>query len=222
MPAPWRLSRTVLVCSENILPSMSLPTSRIAISFAIRLLRRTLSGGISTPRCTMVLGILRRRHWFSKTPCSFAQQVRPARSIVQPGAGRISGSVRKMKNFLSPRKRLEVECVSILSKEEAMEQERRREPRFEFVASAEVLSESAGTRLVARISDISVSGCYVDTINPLTDGTPVRLKILTETRVIEARATVVYSHTHLGMGLVFGQVLAKSQDVLQNWLPAAS
>jgi len=127
-----------------------------------------------------------------------------------------------MKNFLSPRKHLEVECVSILSKEEAMEQERRREPRFEFVASAEVLSESAGTRLAARISDISASGCYVDTINPLTDGTPVRLKILTETRVFEARATVVYSHTHLGMGLVFGQIVAKSQDVLQNWLPAAS
>src|SRR5207245_9799327 len=109
---------------------------------------------------------------------------------------------------------------SILSKGKTMEQERRREPRFEFVASAEVLSESAGTRLVARISDISVSGCYVDTINPLTDGTPVRLKILTETRVFEARETVVYSHTHLGMGLVFGQILSKSQVVLHYWLYA--
>jgi len=54
------------------------------------------------------------------------------------------------------------------------------------------------------------------------DGTAVRLKILTETRVFEARATVVYSHTHLGMGLRFGEVLANSQDVLRNWLPAAS
>src|SRR5438477_6881818 len=98
-----------------------------------------------------------------------------------------------------------------------MDQERRRAPRFPFIASAEVLSVSAGTRLVARISDISASGCYVD-----TEGTPVRLKILTETRVFEAPATVVYSHTHLGMGLVFGQIVAKSQDVLQNWLPAAS
>ena len=77
-------------------------------------------------------------------------------------------------------------------------------------------------RLAARISDISAGGCYVDTINPLADGTPVRLKILTETGVFEAPATVVYSHTHLGMGLMFRQVLAESQDVLQNWLPAAS
>jgi len=103
-----------------------------------------------------------------------------------------------------------------------MDQERRRAPRFPFIASAEVHSESAGTRLVARISDISASGCYVDTIYPLTDGTPIRLKILTETRVFEARATVVYSHTYLGMGLMFGEVLANSQDVLQNWLPAAT
>ncbi len=103
-----------------------------------------------------------------------------------------------------------------------MDQERRQVPRFPFIASAEVLSESAGTRLAARISDISAGGCYVDTINPLMDGTAVRLKILTETRVFEARATVVYSHTHLGMGLRFGEVLANSQDVLRNWLPAAS
>ena len=103
-----------------------------------------------------------------------------------------------------------------------MDQERRRAPRFPFIASAEVLSESAGTRLAARISDISATGCYVDTINPLVDGTPVRLKILTESHVFEAPATVVYSVAHLGMGLKFGEVLQNSQDVLQNWLPLAS
>ncbi len=103
-----------------------------------------------------------------------------------------------------------------------MDQERRRAPRFPFIATAEVLAESAGTRLAARISDISATGCYVDTINPLVDGTAVRLKILTETHVFEAPATVVYSHAHLGMGLRFGEVLPNAQDVLQNWLPAAS
>ncbi len=115
-----------------------------------------------------------------------------------------------------------VECASILPRGKVMDQERRRAPRFPFIASAEVLAESAGTRLAARISDISTTGCYVDTINPLVDGTAVRLKILTETHVFEAPATVVYAHTHLGMGLRFGEVLPNAQDVLQNWLPAAS
>jgi len=38
------------------------------------------------------------------------------------------------------------------------------------------------------------------------DGTPVRVRILTETQVFEAPATVVYSHSHLGMGLNFRDV----------------
>jgi len=79
-----------------------------------------------------------------------------------------------------------------------MDQERRRSRRFPFIASAEVLSESAGARLAARISD------------------------LTETQVFEAPATVVYSHTHLGRGLIFIEVLGNSRNVLQNWLPVAS
>jgi hypothetical protein len=103
-----------------------------------------------------------------------------------------------------------------------MDQERRQAPRHPFIASAEVLAEHAGTQLAARISDISATGCYVDTINPLVDGTAVRLKILTESHVFEAPATVVYAVAHLGMGLKFGEVLPNSQDVLQNWLPLAS
>jgi FKBP-type peptidyl-prolyl cis-trans isomerase 2 len=102
-----------------------------------------------------------------------------------------------------------------------MDEDRRRAPRFPFIASAEVLAESAGMRMAARISDISATGCYVDTINPLAGGTAVRVKILNETQAFEAPAMVVYAHTHLGMGLMFGEVLPISQDVLQNWLPAA-
>jgi len=103
-----------------------------------------------------------------------------------------------------------------------MDQERRGAPRYPFIASAEVFEEKVGTRLAARISDLSATGCYVDTINPLVGGTPVRLKIQTETHVFEAPATVVYSVPHLGMGLQFGEVLPNAQNVLQSWLPLAS
>jgi c-di-GMP-binding flagellar brake protein YcgR len=101
-----------------------------------------------------------------------------------------------------------------------MEQERRRSPRFPLVASAEVQAQDAGSRLDARISDISSAGCYVDMINPLPDGTSVQLKIFNESQLFEASATIVYSHTHLGMGLKFAEVPPKSQSVLKNWLPA--
>ena len=102
-----------------------------------------------------------------------------------------------------------------------MEQERRRCPRCLFIACAEIHEESSGSRLSARVSDISVLGCYVDTINPLPGGTPVRVKIFNETQSFEAAATVAYSFTHLGMGLSFGEVPPISRDVLQAWLPAA-
>jgi hypothetical protein len=82
-----------------------------------------------------------------------------------------------------------------------------------------VLSETVGTRTTARISDLSATGCYVDTINPLPHGTSVKVKIFTESHHFEAPATVVYAHTHLGMGLVFRDVPLGSQTILQNWLP---
>ncbi|HKW61513.1 MAG TPA: PilZ domain-containing protein [Candidatus Acidoferrum sp.] len=102
-----------------------------------------------------------------------------------------------------------------------MEQERRRSPRFPFIASAEVHEETNGSRLSACISDISATGCYVDTINPLPGGTAVLVKIFNETQSFEAPATVAYSVVHLGMGLNFGEVPPSSRDVLQTWLPAA-
>ena len=115
---------------------------------------------------------------------------------------------------------MEVECWRP-SKGTPMAQNTRKHTRFPFIASAEVLAENNGSRLDARISDISVAGCYVDTINPLPDGTPVRLKIFNESQAFEAVATVVYSHTHLGMGLRFSEVPPHSVSVLRGWIPAA-
>lgn len=103
-----------------------------------------------------------------------------------------------------------------------MEQEQRREPRYPFIASAELFEENSRSRMSTRISDLSLGGCYVDTINPLPDGTPVRLKIFTETHSFEARATVVYSHPHLGMGMRFGEVQAQHEEILKLWLPVAA
>jgi len=103
-----------------------------------------------------------------------------------------------------------------------MEDERRRMPRYPFIASAELLEENSGSRMDTRICDLSLSGCYVDSINPLPDGTLVHLKIFAESHFFEAPATVVYSHMHLGMGMKFRDVQARYQEVLRLWLPEAT
>ena len=97
----------------------------------------------------------------------------------------------------------------------------RREPRYPFIASAELLDLSSGSRVDARISDLSFSGCYVDTVNPLPDGTAVQLRIFTQTHSFEAPAMVVYSHAHLGMGMKFRDVQPAFEEVLKLWLPGA-
>jgi len=101
-----------------------------------------------------------------------------------------------------------------------MENNTRREPRYPFIATAELLEENSGSRMNTRISDLSFGGCYVDTVNPLPGGTAVQLKIFTETHSFEAPATVVYSHTHLGMGIKFGPVTPEYEAILRLWLPA--
>jgi hypothetical protein len=68
----------------------------------------------------------------------------------------------------------------------------------------------------ARISDLSVSGCDVDTINPLPDGTLVQVKIITETQ--SPCACRLFPHPPR-LGLAFREVLPNFIAVLQNWLP---
>jgi hypothetical protein len=103
-----------------------------------------------------------------------------------------------------------------------MEQKQRCEPRYPFIASAELLEDNSGARMSSRISDLSLKGCYVDTVNPLPDGTLVHLRIFTETHAFEAPATVVHSQAFLGMGMKFREVQPKFEEVLRLWLPEAA
>jgi len=99
--------------------------------------------------------------------------------------------------------------------------ERRKKGRFPFVANAEISESGSVTRLSARVSEISVNGCYLDMLNPLPMGTKVSVKIFTEAETFEATANVVYSHPNLGVGLAFQDVSQHSLPALQNWLTKA-
>jgi hypothetical protein len=100
-----------------------------------------------------------------------------------------------------------------------MDQIQRCEPRYPFIASAELLEENSGARMNSRISDLSLNGCYVDTVNPLPGGTLVHLRIFTETHSFEAPATVVHSQAFMGMGMKFREVQPQFEEVLRLWLP---
>jgi hypothetical protein len=55
--------------------------------------------------------------------------------------------------------------------------ERRTHPRYGFNADAEVTEES-GSRIEARITDISQRGCYVETTRSFALGTTIKVQMI--------------------------------------------
>jgi hypothetical protein len=97
-------------------------------------------------------------------------------------------------------------------------EDRRRTPRYPFVASAEVTENGSQTKLFARVTEISMNGCYLDMINPLPIGMEIFVKIFTAEDFFESAATVVYSQPNLGVGLMFREVSRHFVPSLQKWL----
>jgi len=76
----------------------------------------------------------------------------------------------------------------------------------------------AGTLLKTRLSDLSLSGCYIDTLHPLPVGARIRLRVARNKIILEALATVVYGKARLGMGVSFTQLSPEQKSILENWL----
>lgn len=99
-----------------------------------------------------------------------------------------------------------------------MTTERRRTPRYPFVAVAELIEAKSGTKMEIRVAELSLNGCYFDMVNPLPDGTPIHVKIFFENEFFEAKGKVVYSQANLGMGATFEELPSYSVPVLKKWL----
>jgi len=100
--------------------------------------------------------------------------------------------------------------------------ERRRTPRYTFIASAELIEETSDVRIATRISELSLYGCYLDMMNPFPVGTLVLVKIAAGDAFFQAKSKIVYAQTNMGAGVVFLEVEAECQTVLERWLDEAS
>ena len=96
--------------------------------------------------------------------------------------------------------------------------EQRNEPRYPFVAQVVVVDERGGARISARISDLSLGGCYIDTLNPFPLGTTVQLRIHKNDQIFDARASTASSHTGSGMGLLLAEMTPQQRSMLAGWL----
>ncbi len=90
--------------------------------------------------------------------------------------------------------------------------------RCALVASAEVTELRSGAVLSARISELGVGGCYVDALNPFSEGTLVGLRILRDQGVFETKAKVAYCDSRFGMGLAFIEMTPDQRLLLEGWI----
>lgn len=98
-----------------------------------------------------------------------------------------------------------------------MNQERRG-LRFAFNASAEIAPEGTPRAAVsARVTELSLQGCFVETAASFDVHRAVLLKISDSNEHVEAHATVLYVRA-TGIGLVFRDIKPHFREVLQKWV----
>jgi hypothetical protein len=90
--------------------------------------------------------------------------------------------------------------------------------RCQLVASTEVMERDSQTQLSARVSEIGLGGCYVDTLSPFPDGTLVHIRIIRDGGAFECEAKVVYVHDSFGMGIAFTNIAVDQRRLLENWI----
>ena len=95
--------------------------------------------------------------------------------------------------------------------------ERRSAPRHAMVLAADVIELPRGAKLNASTADICLTGCYMNTLNPVPQGSEVRLRITHGTESFVSLGRVVYVSYGLGMGIAFINVEDDQRTRLERW-----
>jgi hypothetical protein len=99
--------------------------------------------------------------------------------------------------------------------------QKRSVPRYPFAARVTVLEPISGLELTGRTSDISLKGCFVESVDqfPLNSIVQVRIEVASES--FETWARVAHVHAALGTGIGFFQISPDQQLILQTWVEIA-
>jgi hypothetical protein len=100
----------------------------------------------------------------------------------------------------------------------ATHEKKRAVRRIQLVATAEVTARDTDTLLSARMSELGLGGCYVDTLSPFPTGTLIHVRIIRDGGAFECEAKVVYIHEGFGMGIAFTNMALDQRRMLENWI----
>src|SRR5215475_13555075 len=92
---------------------------------------------------------------------------------------------------------------------------RRNQERFHVTGGVELRRNEAAPPVFGNLSDISLTGCYVETVSSLPVGTEVLFMLRVRDSVVRGRAQVKTSHHAVGVGLVFTHLSQEDQQKLE-------
>lgn len=96
--------------------------------------------------------------------------------------------------------------------------QRHRPSRLPFVAGVQVTAIDTGAQISAHTEDLTLFGCYVETITPFALGTKVAIRISHSGTVVVAQGKVAHSEKGSGMGIRFTSIEPNSQSTLDDWV----
>src|SRR5580700_5624390 len=96
--------------------------------------------------------------------------------------------------------------------------DRRQAPRYGLVAIADLTDSEDGKLLSGKITQISRSGCYVDSPKTVPVGTSLKVIISRDQRTFVAKANVIHVQEQMGMGIAFLDAAKDQVEILNSWL----
>jgi c-di-GMP-binding flagellar brake protein YcgR len=98
--------------------------------------------------------------------------------------------------------------------------DRREYPRIKVSVPVEIQTDAGGSPIRGATADLSLGGCYIETIFPFPIGTSLDLQLSIETTALIA-ATVVTCDPQVGNGIEFIRMLPEDREALKAFLEAA-
>jgi len=99
--------------------------------------------------------------------------------------------------------------------------ERRKSPRFKVSVPVEIHSELSTAPLHCATSDLSLGGCYIESMYPFPAGTSLDLK-LELGATLPISASVVTCDPQFGNGIEFVRMLPEDRAALVRFLDAVA
>ena len=101
-----------------------------------------------------------------------------------------------------------------------MDHDRRDHPRIKVRVPVEIFTEDSESPIRGATSDLSLSGCYIETIFPFPIGTSLEIKLQTDSTLL-VLATVVTCDPQVGNGIQFTKMLPEDIEDLRAFLESA-